>query len=368
MMKTEKAVGAGPQQVFTCTHAGCGACFPREWKLKAHETVHTGERPCACPTAGCGRLFKRTSHLKRHVLQHKGVKGFQCKFANCAKSFIDAQRLKKHQNSAHGNHKFKCNQPKCSLTFKKRRLLKLHLKEHNVHPNFKCSNIRCTATFDSHIARKAHEKKHAGYSCPHKDCQVVEHTWSKLQRHLAKHPVSFTCGVCEKVYDKAGALRRHKRIHASHKPVLLCPRANCQAYFTTTFNLEHHIRKVHLQLLKYKCFFPDCPRSFVMRESMHRHMVHHDPSAITAKKPQRPKKSWQKRLNGHNQPFVEENLQRLFALRMRISRRAKVETNLAGLFNERKIPHFVDPEVNLRNLFGIKPPIPLESPAVAPVK
>lgn len=81
-------------------------------------------------------------------------------------------------------------------------------------------------------------------------------------------PVSFTCGVCEKVYDKAGALRRHKRIHASHKPVLLCPRANCQAYFTTTFNLEHHIRKVHLQLLKYKCFFPDCPRSFVMRVSM----------------------------------------------------------------------------------------------------
>lgn len=65
---------------------------------------------------------------------------------------------------------------------------------------------------------------------------------------------------------------------------------------------------------------------------------------------------------------MEENLGRLFALRMRISRRAKVETNLSGLFSERKIPHYVDPEVNLRNLFGIKPPRALEKPAVAPVE
>lgn len=63
------------------------------------------------------------------------------------------------------------------------------------------------------------------------------------------------------------ALRRHKRIHASHKPVLVCPRNDCQAYFSTTFNLQHHIRKVHLDLLKYKCSFPDCPRMFAMRVS-----------------------------------------------------------------------------------------------------
>lgn len=63
-------------------------------------------------------------------------------------------------------------------------------------------------------------------------------------------------------------------------------------------------------------------------------------------------------------PLVEEDLRRLFALRMRVSRRAKVETNLSGLFNERKIPHYVDPEVNLRNLFGIKKPRPLEEKPV----
>lgn len=75
----------------------------------------------------------------------------------------------------------------------------------------------------------------------------------------------------------------------------------------------------------------------------------------------RPKKTWQKRLDGHHLPLVEEDLRRLFALRMRVSRRAKVETNLSGLFNERKIPRFVDPEVNLRNLFSMKKP-QLEKP------
>lgn len=75
----------------------------------------------------------------------------------------------------------------------------------------------------------------------------------------------FTCQVCKKAFSKADTLRRHKRIHSSHKPVLVCPREDCQAYFSTTFNLQHHIRKVHLELFKYKCSFPDCPRMFAMR-------------------------------------------------------------------------------------------------------
>lgn len=76
---------------------------------------------------------------------------------------------------------------------------------------------------------------------------------------------TFTCQVCKKEFKKVDSLRRHKRMHASHKPVLVCPRDDCQAYFSTTFNLQHHIRKVHLDLLKYRCSFPDCTRMFAMR-------------------------------------------------------------------------------------------------------
>ncbi|TMS15195.1 P43 5S RNA-binding protein-like [Larimichthys crocea] len=370
-VRSGKAAGGSPLQLFSCTHANCGATFNRQWRLKDHQTVHTGARPHPCAITGCDRRFSRKSHLSRHMLQHRGVKQFQCNKAGCAQSFLHAAKLKRHVLYAHGDKTqyFKCSQSNCPLTFKKRRLFKLHLKEHNMPAKFRCSKDRCTATFDSHIARKAHEKKHAGYRCPHANCQVLEHTWGKLQKHMAKHPATFTCQACKKVFKKADTLRRHKRIHASHKPVLVCPRDDCQAYFSTTFNLQHHIRKVHLELLKYKCSFPDCPRMFAMRESMTRHLLRHDTSATILKRHQRPKKFWQKRLDGHHLPLVEENLGRLFALRMRISRRVKIETNLSGLFNERKIPHYVDPEVNLRNLFGIKRPRPLdEKPEVLPLK
>uniref|UniRef100_A0A3Q1GRX7 P43 5S RNA-binding protein n=1 Tax=Acanthochromis polyacanthus TaxID=80966 RepID=A0A3Q1GRX7_9TELE len=361
-----KSAEATPKQTFSCTQ--CGATFAKHGRLKEHETAHTGARPCVCEVAGCGRSFTRKAHLSRHVLQHGSIKQFKCKFSTCSQSFANAGKLKRHVGYAHGDKDqyFKCQQPNCSLTFRKRRLFKLHLQQHGESPNFKCSKDGCGASFDSHIARKAHEKKHAGYCCPRADCQVIEVTWSKLQKHLAKHPVSRPCRVCKKEFKKVDSLRRHKRIHSSHKPVLVCPRDNCQAYFSTTFNLQHHIRKVHLELLKYRCPFADCPRVFAMRESLSRHLIRHDPSAVSPKKRQRPKKWWQRRLNGHQLPLVEENLNRLFALRMRLSRRTKVETNLSGLFNERKIPHYVDPEVNLRSLFTIKRPA--EKPEAAKVK
>ncbi|CAL1587987.1 unnamed protein product [Knipowitschia caucasica] len=355
-------------QLFNCTRSDCGATFTRQWRLTEHLTVHTGLCLYICAEAECGRRFRRKSHLCRHMLQHKGVKQFNCKFANCPKTFFNAGRLKRHIRFVHGdkNKYFMCTQPKCPLTFKKRRLYKLHLKTHNIAAKFCCSKDGCAATFDSHIARKAHEKTHAGYRCSRADCQVIERTWGRLQKHIgSKHPATFTCKECNKEFKKSDGLRRHKPLHASHKPVLVCPRQDCKLYFSTTFNLQHHIRKVHLKLEKYHCSFPECTRTFAMRESMNRHLRRHDPNCTSTKRRHRSKKSWQRRLDGHRMPLVEENLRLLFDVRMRISRRTKVEADLSGLFNERKIPHYVDPEVNLRELFSIREL--KHKPAVAPI-
>ncbi|XP_028842354.1 P43 5S RNA-binding protein-like isoform X2 [Denticeps clupeoides] len=354
-------------QLFNCTHAECGATFTREWRLKEHESAHTGARPQLCPVPGCGRRFTRTSHLRRHSLQHTGVKQFKCTGAGCAKTFFNSDHLKKHIRYAHGDKDryFKCTFPNCTETFKKRRLLKHHQQSHGLS-SFRCSKEGCQMTFDTRSALKAHEQTHTGYTCPKPGCQAVEYTWGKMRRHMAQHPASFSCAACKKTIGKRDALRRHKRTHALQKPVLLCPSQGCQAYFSTTFNLQHHIRKVHLQLLRHACSFPGCTRSFAMRESLARHLVHHDPEACKVKcKRRRSNKSWQKRLEGRNQqPLVEEDLRNLFSLCMRVSRRAKLEANLSGLFNERKIPHHVDAEVNLRDLFAIKPPqSPLEPKA-----
>ncbi|XP_030649827.1 P43 5S RNA-binding protein-like [Chanos chanos] len=359
-VKCIKSDAVSRLQLYNCAQTDCGATFTRQWRLKEHETIHTGARPLKCNVAGCGRRFTRKSHLTRHALVHGGVKKFGCTAAGCAKTFFNTGNLKRHVGYAHGEKDkyFKCNFQNCTMTFRKRRALKLHLKTHGATSTFKCSQGNCGMTFDTHVARNAHERTHNGYRCSQKDCKVVEHTWGKLQKHMAKHPASFPCGLCKRMFLKRDALRRHKRTHALQKPVLLCPNQGCQAYFSTTFNLQHHIRKVHLQLLRHGCSFPGCNKAFAMRESLTRHLLHHDPDIVKLKhKQRRSSKSWQKRLEGRNRrPLVEDDLRRLFELRMRVSRRTKLEADLSGLFNERKIPHHVDPEVNLRDLFNVKAP------------
>ncbi|KAJ8344757.1 hypothetical protein SKAU_G00289500 [Synaphobranchus kaupii] len=352
-------------QLFNCVHAECGARFTREWRLKEHETIHTGARPLQCPQPDCGRRFSRRSHLSRHNLSHTGAKQFRCSQADCSSSFFNVDKLKRHVLYAHGDKDtyFKCRFPECHLMFRKRSMYKMHLKEHGISPNFRCQKEGCGALFDTSVARRAHERTHAGYSCPLTGCQVLEHTWGRMCKHAQTHPVTYTCKQCQVSYGRREALRRHRRSHALQKPVLLCPRQGCQTYFSTIFNLQHHIRKVHLQLLKYRCSYPACTRAFAMRESLNSHMVHHDPHGASLKQPQQPQqhqrssKKWQKRLKGcQYRPLVEEDLRRLFALRLRFPRRTKVEADLSGLFNERKIPRPVSPEVNLQQLFSLKPP------------
>lgn len=41
-MRAGKPVGGQPLELFSCSHGECGATFTRQWKLKEHETVHTG--------------------------------------------------------------------------------------------------------------------------------------------------------------------------------------------------------------------------------------------------------------------------------------------------------------------------------------
>uniref|UniRef100_A0A3B3ZDX7 C2H2-type domain-containing protein n=1 Tax=Periophthalmus magnuspinnatus TaxID=409849 RepID=A0A3B3ZDX7_9GOBI len=361
------ASSAPPLQLYNCTHADCGATFTRQWRLNEHETVHTGQSLYQCTVAECGRRYKRKSHLSRHLVQHKGIRQFRCKFSNCSKSFFNAGKLKRHIRFTHGdkNKYFKCPQPKCPLTFKKRRLFKLHLQTHNLESRFCCSKDGCSATFDSHIARRAHEKTHAVTYIFYLT-ELSSSSTAAYNLPISFPAATFPCKLCKKEFKKQDALRRHKRLHASHKPVLVCPRPDCKLYFSTTFNLQHHIRKVHLQLNKYTCSYPECTRTFAMRESMNRHLLRHDPSSSSLKRRCRSKKAWQKRLDGRRLPLVEEDLRHLFSLKMRVSRRTKVEADLSGLFSERKIPHHVDPEVNLRDLFSLKPGE--RPPTVAPVK
>nr|XP_033774896.1 P43 5S RNA-binding protein-like isoform X2 [Geotrypetes seraphini] len=342
-----KLEGDGPIPVpkgFPCTLGGCRVSFSRAWKLQEHLWAHTGQKPLTCDQEGCNGCFSRRSHLRRHKLQHSGEKPYRCSFTNCEASFVTRVHLKRHISYSHGENKpLKCDLPDCDQAFRKKAALKNHLMEHG-RAVFLCQEPGCEQKFDS-------------YFCPVTECKVSSGTWSEHVKHLQTHPVQIQCTLCEKTFQNRRSMCRHKRTHAKRTPALLCPWDGCEIHYSSVFNLQHHIRKVHLHLLTHPCYFPGCTKAFAMRESLMQHLVVHDPDKKKLKlRPQQLSRRWLKRLRsgrGQEEVLVEQNLTRLFAQKLFFRPKPRVESNLSGLFNERKLRPYIEQEVNLQSLFDL---------------
>ena len=65
--------------------------------LRAHERIHSGERPFQCPK--CARPFARSSDLRQHLLVHEDKPSFKC--SECGKGFRSRKGWRKHERNAH---------------------------------------------------------------------------------------------------------------------------------------------------------------------------------------------------------------------------------------------------------------------------
>ncbi|XP_062127682.1 gastrula zinc finger protein XlCGF67.1-like [Drosophila sulfurigaster albostrigata] len=80
-------------KAYKCSH--CSKSYARNYDLKTHLRIHSGDRPHTC--SFCSKGFNRRRDLERHIRLHTGQQPFKC--SNCGQRFSRKDQLLIHERN-----------------------------------------------------------------------------------------------------------------------------------------------------------------------------------------------------------------------------------------------------------------------------
>ncbi|XP_077496552.1 uncharacterized protein LOC144107434 [Amblyomma americanum] len=152
----------GTQRRYRCDI--CSKTYAHINNLKAHQPVHTSERPYTCRL--CPAAFARRFTLRTHVLDTHNAAGLHA-CDHCEKKFAFKSNLERHLRVHSGETPHPCHL--CPKRFSRRDSLLVHLRMHAGERPYTC--VKCDRRFSTasnlgvHV-RGVHSSE-STYSCKH---------------------------------------------------------------------------------------------------------------------------------------------------------------------------------------------------------
>ncbi|KAI3818222.1 hypothetical protein L1987_12025 [Smallanthus sonchifolius] len=235
----------------------CGVSFSKPAHLRQHMQSHSLERPFICPIDDCNSSYRRKDHLNRHLLQHEG-KLFDCPVENCKKKFSIQGNMTRHVSEIHNDvesaaddmddqKQHACLEPGCGKVFKYASRLQKHEESH----------VRLE-TVEAFCAEPICMKYFSNAKC--------------LKAHLQSCHQHITCEICG-IKQLKKNIKRHLRTHEKvvSKDKIKCSFDGCNLTFSTSSNLQQHVKAAHFQEKPYVYSISGCGMRFSFKHVRDNH-------------------------------------------------------------------------------------------------